>query len=301
MRMKTKYLPYICAAGFLALTACEQEIEIDLPPPKEMVVVDGSIESGEFARVTLTKSMPYFSEIDPNTLSSILITDATVFISDGTLTDTLEFTIDFNAFPPVYYKGTNPLLQGVPGKSYNLTIWTQTDTLTAVTSIPQIVPLDSIFWKPDGDEQDSLGYGWGHLTDPPEIGNIYRLFVKRQDYISYIPAGGRSTMDDRLINGQSTDFNFVRPRQYPSWYPVSDTTSSGGGDERFYFKRGDTISVKFCTIDVASYDFVRTYEIAAGSFGNPFSAPTFVRTNITGGLGGWVGYGVSHHSYVVPE
>jgi hypothetical protein len=245
--------------------------------------------------------MPYFGELSTDNIADVVISDAKVFISDGVLTDTLVFTLDLNTFPPVYYKGTNPLLKGVPGKSYWLTVWALGDTLTAVTTIPQIIALDSLFWKPENGPQDSIGFGWGHLTDPDTLGNIYRLFAKRQGYAGYRPAGNTSTLSDRLFNGQSTDFNFVRPRQQPSWFP--DTSSVDEPDEeRFRFKRGDSIYVKFCTLDPAAYDFIRTYEIAAGSFGNPFASPTFVKTNIQGGgLGGWVGYGVSYHSCYVPE
>lgn len=295
--MKFRYLTYIVAAGFMILVSCEKEIEIDLPAPQEMVVVDGFIETNDFAHVTLTKSIPYFSQIDMASLSSILITDAKVFISDGVLTDTLQFTIDPNSFPPVYYKGTDPLLKGQSGKTYFLTVWTTTDTLTAQTTIPPPVPLDSIYWKPDGD-QDSLGFGWGHIHDPDTLGNNYRLFAKRQGYVTYYPAGNRSTLDDKLFNGQSTDFNYGRPDQSPSW---AQSDSSLQDDERYYFKRGDTIYVKFCTLDIVSFRFVRTYEIASGSFGNPFAAPTFVESNVNGGLGGWVGYGVSFYSYIVPQ
>lgn len=298
--MKNKWYPLIAAAALGTLVSCESIIDIDLPAPEEMVVVDGYIESGDYARVTLTKSMPYFSQIDLTTLQSIVITDATVFISDGLITDTLVFTIDPNSFPPVYYKGTNPALIGASGKTYYLTVWTDTDTLTSLTTIPAPIALDSIFWKPDGTEQDTLGFGWGHLDDPDTLGNIYRLFVKRQDYAYYVPAAGRSTFDDRLFNGQSTDFNFARPDEVP-FYLSPDSVNMEDDPERFYFKRGDTIYAKFCTLDVTSYKYIRTYEIAARSFGNPFSAPTFVRSNINGGLGGWVGYAVTPYMYVVPQ
>lgn len=295
--MKTKI--FYIALFSLILFSCEQEIEIDLPPTKELIVVDGVIESDEFARVTLTKSIPYFEQIDLASLSNILITDAKVFISDGILTDTLQFTIDPSNFPPVYYKGTDPSLKGQVGKTYYLTIWSNGDTLTSSTTIPYKVPLDSIYWKPD-DNQDSLGFGWGHITEPDTLGNFYRLFAKRQGYTAYLPAGNRSAFDDRLANGQSTAFNFVRPDQIPVW-AQSDSIFDSNEDERFYFKRGDTIMVKFASLDAISYKFVRSYEIAATSFGNPFSAPTFVRSNIKGGLGGFVGYGVMYYTYVVPQ
>jgi len=49
--------------------------------------------------------------------------------------------------------------------------------------------------------------------------------------------------------------------------------------------------VRFCSIDRVSYEFIRTFEDAANTSGNPFSNPTTVKGNISGGaVGGWIGY-----------
>jgi glycosyltransferase involved in cell wall biosynthesis len=260
--------------------------------------VDGSIENEDFAMVVVSRSVPYFDEVSTQSLSNVFVLDAVVVVDDGQYSDTLQLVFDPQAFPPVFYRGANPLLKGISGKSYNLTVIADGKTLTARTSIPTPIPLDSLYWKPDA-ANDALGFGWGHFKDPDTIGNIYRIFVKRQGYPFYATIR-RSTSDDRIYNGLSTEFSFFRPDSVPSFLLSDEARES---EDRFYFKRGDTIYMKWATLDRISYEFVNTYEIAATSFRNPFAAPTFIRSNIqgAGGLGGWVGYGVSFHLYVVPK
>src|SRR5687767_11733210 len=96
----------------IPLVSCESEIDIDLPPPETFVVVDGTIESGEYARIAVTKTAPYFETISVATLSGIFINDATVILSDGLISDTLTLTIDPTQFPPIFYQGDNPALIG---------------------------------------------------------------------------------------------------------------------------------------------------------------------------------------------
>lgn len=298
MNKRTIYILLLLTS--LGLMSCEKEIDIDLPPPIQGYVIDGMIESNSHPRITISRNIPYFEEINLNdiqTLADIFVTEAQVYVSDGIITDSLVFTIDQNYFPPVAFVGTNPLLKGEIGKTYYLTAIIGEDTLTSQTTIQALVPLDSIYWKPDGDK-DSLGFGWGWINEPASQTNYYRLFCKRQGYPYYVDGG---TLDDRLINGLSTSFTFRRPRPLPSYLSTDDDNLSTPSEERGYFKRGDTISVKFCTIDLPAYDFIRTYDAAGGSFGNPFSGPTFVKSNITGGFGGFVGYGVTNYTYIVPQ
>ena len=67
-----------------------------------------------------------------------------------------------------------------------------------------------------------------------------------------------------------------------------------------YFGRGDIMSVKFCNIDKAVFDFWRTMEYSYASIGNPFSSPTKVIGNISNGalgyFGGYCGAIRKHHN-----
>ncbi|WP_315816059.1 DUF4249 family protein [Paraflavitalea speifideaquila] len=69
-----------------------------------------------------------------------------------------------------------------------------------------------------------------------------------------------------------------------------------------FFYRGDVVTVKFCNIDKATFDFWRTMEYNYSSIGHPFSSPVKVLNNINGGaLGYFGGYAVQYTTLVIPR
>jgi hypothetical protein len=69
-----------------------------------------------------------------------------------------------------------------------------------------------------------------------------------------------------------------------------------------FFDRGDSIAVKYCNIDKATYDFWRTIEYSYSAIGNPFASPSKVLSNIKGGgLGYFGGYAAQYKTLVVPD
>jgi len=275
----------LALAPFLS---CTKDITIDLPEVEQKIVVEGGIEPGQYPWVILTKSVGYFDPVDSASLAQNIITDATVIVSNGVISDTLDVTFDPNYFIPIVYKGST--LVGQAGGTYTLTVTTPDGkSISSVTTIPQPLPLDSLWFKVETsiNNNDSLGFAWAHMSDPSGFGNGYRWFAKRlgKDAVFVPPLG--SAFDDKFIDGKSFDFAYNRG-SLPGSSAPDDNNS-----ERGYFKLGDTIAVKFCTIGTREVDFFRTYEIEVGNNGNPFAAPGVVRTNIEGGLGVWCGYGVA--------
>ncbi|MGQ3014095.1 MAG: DUF4249 domain-containing protein [Flavobacteriales bacterium] len=283
------YIALLTAGCIVA--SCEKDITVDLPEVEKKVVVDGAIFEGEKAYVALTYSFPFFQDFgnldfnDPAQLSEFLVLDAVVTLSDGVQTETLNLGLDTTKFPPLLYMGNT--ITGQVGNTYTLTVVAKGRTYTAQTTIRPPVALDSLRWLPEPNK-DSLGACRLFFQEPATPGNIYRLFAKRQGYNAYKPVPGNSVIDDQAYNGQYIQFPFSRPE------PVSSAFQSGDFEdpERFFWKKGDTISVLFCTIDVSAYEYIRTLELSAGTSGNPFSNPSTVKSNVTGGaLGGFVGYG----------
>ncbi len=296
---KLFFFPLILfGAGFM-LISCEKDITVDIPQADKKPVVEGSIFQGQFATVGITWSFPFFRPLNsidftnPANLSEFLVLDATVTLSDGFQTEYLTLTIDTSAFPPLLYKGDT--LVGTPGRTYTLQIQFPGYNLSAVTTLPEPIALDSIAFKLEAGE-DSLGFARMYFQDPAAVGNIYRLFSKRPNYARYMPtyAVGNSVIDDQAYNGKYIEFLFGRPDPIDYLFVSDADTAQVWNDEEGYWKLGDTMMVRFCTIDRASYDFIKTMENSAGTSGNPFSNPTTVKSNITGGdaLGGFVGYGV---------
>jgi hypothetical protein len=142
---------------------------------------------------------------------------------------------------------------------------------------------------------DSLGFIYAHLSDPPLVGNCYRwLAMRKKKDQSFLPPPG-SAFNDKFINGQSFDFSYNRGMVPNSTAPDDKNEEAG------YFKKGDTVYVKFCTIDIPSYNFFFQEDVAIYSQGNPFASPSSVPSNVYPqgeALGVWCGYGVSKDTVV---
>jgi hypothetical protein len=283
-----------CMGLFLFLS-CEKTITVDIPDAEIKVVVEGYIEPGKVAQVLLTKSSSYFGKV-PTTeeeLLEMIIMDATVIVSSGTLIDTLSLVYDTTAgfFPPLFYQGHSNTLIGEAGKSYDLKIITDSETVTATTSIPNLIPLDSVWFEVQSVEHPNRGFGWGVLTDPDTLGNCYRIMAKRLGKDSKFVAPYGSPFDDTFINGKSFEFYFSRGLEAGEHVDEHD-------DDIYYFMVGDTVVVRFCTIDKAHLDFWLTAENDIYNQGNPFATPTTLVTNINGGLGVWGGYGAAYDTII---
>jgi hypothetical protein len=288
-------LLYVCVIVFALgmMQACEREIDIELPNAEDLLVVEGSIETGEFPKVLITRNRGFFNEFPTDLttfINEFVVTDAVVTVSDGTNSETLQFTIDPLNYPFVYYTGSN--LKGEIGKSYTLTIVSGSKIITSRTQIPSAVPLDSTWFglNPFNNEEDSLGVSYGQIIDPDTIGNAYRLFAKKNTETAYFPVSGAHFNDD-FTNGQKVVF-FNGQGKRPFF--ASDTFVPSD----FFYKLGDTILLKFCSIGRKEELFFNTLDAATNSNGNPFSSPVIVKSNIEGGLGIWCGYSPAYDTII---
>ena len=295
----------------LFFLSCQKDIEVKLPEAKEKICVEGKIEPGLPPFVILTHNIPYFGTIDLNNLPNLFVHNAIVKISNGTATATMtEYcsqslpdsilpivaaftgvdTASLKSFNYCLYTTFNTALWGSVGVTYDLTIDAEGKSLSSSTSILNPVPLDSVWYKyiKVNASGDSLGYIFAHLTDPAAEDNYYRWLAMREgkDYSFVAPIG--SVFDDKFINGQSFDFGYNRGSV------PNSTAEDDNNEEEGYFKIGDTVIIKYCTIDHASFDFFRQVDVAVYSQGNPFAAPSSVPTNVyprDQALGLWCGYG----------
>ncbi len=291
--MKIKNI--ICFVSILIIAfSCTKDIEIELPETEEKFVVEGWIEQDQYPVVVLTTNTPYFDKFDSTALMDMFITDAKVTVSDGTTTEHLAFTINFqnleNAdWPMVYFVGDT--LKGEIGKTYTLSIEAEGKTLTAFTTIPQIIESDSLWFKVD-EGQDSLGYLWGLYSDDPNTNSYFRFFTKRlgRDNV-YTPTYG-SIVDDKFISGDTLEFSLIRGI---GSYTAADAYDD---EELGYYKIGDTVVFRLTTIDQAHYNFWRTAEQEIMMGQNPFSSPVQIRSNIEGGLGIWGGYAADYDTLI---
>lgn len=304
----------------LVLPSCEKEIVVDLPETDAKLVVEGTIEQGQPPIVILTRTQSYFAPTDLNSIAGIFVKDAVITVSDGTTTTTLQeisseglteeqiqLAAEATGIDPALlasgdisvYSLLDDSFVGQVGRTYTLNVQGDGKSCSAVTTIPNVVPLDSLWWRlalqePD---DDSSGYAWTRITDPDTMGNGYRWMARRfysedPDYTKdsrYIAPLG-SSFNDKYINGLSFDFFAVRGRS-----PFTDNTED---ETAGYFLRGDSVAVKFVSMGLTEADFYITYDNNVASQGDLFSTPSNARTNINGGLGIWAGWAAYYDTLV---
>lgn len=314
----------ILLLSILLFIGCEKEITVEIPDAELQIVVEGNIETNQPPFILLTNSQGYFAPTDINTITNNYVHDAIITIDDGTNNVTLTELCTANLSPELlsivvnatglseeqlivlnlcFYSTFNPDMFGTEGKTYHLDITTGEDHLTSTTKIPHAVPLDSVWFELSG-ESDSLGFAHGFLSDPDTLENIYRWFAKRinkypewsdhagdvKDQSFLAPFG--SINEDEFFNGLSFEF------LYPRGSTFNSSKTDDNNDERGYFKVGDTIVVKEAMLDYGAFQFFYGLESQLANSGSPFATPTDVPSNIDGGLGVFVGYGVHYDTII---
>lgn len=279
-----KSIVAISLLGFMISSGCV-EPNFEVENYESEIVVDGWIEQGKFCQVLLTLSAPYFSEIDSISLRNYALTKAKVTLSDGEKSEILTLKPNSNYFPPYLYISTE--MKGEVGKTYKLTVEYSRVTAYATTTIPNPVKLDSVWFALDTN-QDSLGFIWVKFTDNVSTKDYYRTLTKIQHIDArYIP-NYISNYNDEYFNGQKIEISLYKGNK-----------SSVENKDEFHYTIGDTISLKFCSIDKISYDFWYTFQKELMSTGNPFaSTNSRVNTNVTNGLGVWCGYGSTYYQII---
>ncbi len=291
-------------SAFFAMFSCVDDITLDFPAYEPKIVVEGTIEQGDVARVFLSHSQGYFDSVGsdsveveisgftimlPEFLAKTLVLDAQVTVSNGIITDTLQLGINQYVFPYLTYTGSSII--GEPGGVYTLKIEAEGKVLNSITTIPNPVPIDSLWFKPRNEQEDSIGYIYGFFSDPADETNYYRFFTKSLGRDSNWVHPFNSVIPDRNFNGKEDQLFMV--------YHGDNHLEDPNDRERFYFKIGETVLIKLCTIDYDQFRFWNSFQQNAGGGGNPFASPVPTETNIEGGLGTWGGYGVSISEYTV--
>lgn len=292
LRLLFSFLLVVLVAG------CDKPVEFELDEVSPKLVVEATIENGQPPLVYLSKSLGYFSTIDPATLANNFVRNADVFVSNGTLTHKLkEYSVPVGGGFFFYYYSVDPAspstaFVGELSKNYSLRIVAEGKEYTAVTRIPDTTRrIDSVFWKPApaGNPPEKVAV-MVRAYDRPGFGDYVRYYTKQNSDLFY--PGIASVFDDQVIDGTSYEVQVERgiPR-------------NGSVPENYsFFDRGDTVTLKLSNIDKATYDFWRTMEFTYASVGNPFSSPTKVLSNIKGGgLGYFGGYASQYRTIIIPR
>ncbi|MDD2205383.1 MAG: DUF4249 family protein [Bacteroidales bacterium] len=278
------------------ITSCSQEIAIDTGEYTKRPVIEGYIENGSSPWVCLTYNQAFFTEINldfttpegMSLLTELFITDATVFVSDGSTVDTLQFMIDpailegNYVWPPVKYQGNK--IVGQVGGTYNLTVIIDDETYTAYTTITTPVIPDSIWLEYDKANEK---YCWIHamIQDNAATADYYNCFAKRLGRDNYFSECSNCLWDDTYFNGMA--FEAIAYRGSSSLFSM-DTVNAA--DDKFgAFTVGDTVQLKVVTMDEESFRFWQS-----------LLNSSVVHSNIDGdAIGVWCGYGAYYTEPVI--
>lgn len=298
--MKTRIIKFAGISHLFVLlalctTGCEKAIDVKLPDYQPKLVIEGTIENERPAMVILSKSIPYFSEIDIDYLKdSVFITDANVTIASDN-GETEQLTCQYCNDSPLYFAYVSNHLVGRENSSYTLTVEYAGNTYTATTTIPRAFKPDSI-WFDNSLEllNDSMRTIRLLLTDDPAENNFYGFSVKvkspkLQDrlWVHCMPIA----FGDMAFNGLT--FNYEITRAGVSAFLMPEMSPETQHEYyRMTFRPGDTVYVKHSLMDYNTYRFMITGGTDAVFGSNPFLNPAPVIGNIKGKdvLGCWCGF-----------
>lgn len=274
-----KFFIYISAAVLL-LTSCEKYIDFDTEVTEPKLVVNGVINPDSAFDIHISRSL---SVIDNADLT--IVEDATVTILDqnGAIYEILAYEYDG------HYKG---VLSPVHDEAYSIEVSApEYETVTASTAIPSLVDLSNVDTL---GVEDVNGYEELELTitfqDIPNESNYYMLEVYAADIV-----GGQIYLNPMYIRSDDVALGL---EDYTDQVVFSDELFDG--DERtvvIYVEDtrawDDFIEVRMTSITQELERYVRSHTAYERNFGNPFSQPVQVFSNIEGGFGIFTGYQVS--------
>ena len=281
------------------IAGCEKSINIQPALTENLLVVDGNIENGQPPVIFLSTSINYFSTINPQVLAGTVVNNAVVTLTDGIKTHRLKaYIIPIGGGYSLAYYSNDPAspstaIIGERGKTYSLKIEWNNATYNSVTTIPASnKTIDSLWWVKAPSQTDTARVTvMGRITDPVGYGDYIRYFTKVNDSM-FLP-GLNSVYDDQITDGTTYELPINKGinRNNPP-----DFENYG------FFRRGDSVTIKFCNIDRATFNFWRTLEFSYSSVGNPFSSPTKVLGNVSNGaLGAFCGYFVRYKTIIIPK
>jgi Domain of unknown function (DUF4249) len=300
----------------LLLISCETEFTPTDIQQEADIVVEGYIEASDRALppyVILTRSANFFREFDPNKLEQYLVRNALVTITDGKTIDTLpQFCL--NSLTPQQKQLVSGLLgfnsdsiggadlcvyinpfgkiQPKQGGTYTLSITADGKKITSTTTIPKHVALDSLRFIPTPNNViDSMVQLRGYVTDPKGVKNFYRNAISSEG--GTFRSSTNSAVNDNFFDGKPS---FEFPLSKPSLPNQENFNFETAG----LYKRGEKVTVKYMSIDEATFNFWETAAQSAQNQG-PFSTYTRIKSNVKGGLGVWMGVSASYYDIQAPK
>lgn len=254
---KSRFLLLFIPLLLVVFFACEDVINIDLKDVEPQIVIEGTITDQPAAcMVKISKTGDYF---EPSTFPAV--SGAIVKIMD----DAGNSETLFEPETGIYISDS---LQGIPGRTYTLTVIAEGKEYTANSVMPHSLHLDSLSY-----EYQSGGFGADkkegyklhcYFIDPAGIDNYCRFKVYKNEEL----VKGFFLYHDKYTDGNRIDFSHL-------------------GE---LFDLNDTLRVELLTVNEATYDYLSTLEKVSG-IGNqgPSATPANPNTNLSNDALGYFG------------
>jgi hypothetical protein len=236
-----RILSILSVASLFALGSCQKVIDIDLNSADPKLVIECLLtDTSGPCKVSLTRTVDYFDGGNSPGVSG-----ATVVLSDNAgNTEQLS-----EATPGNYFATT---IQGVPGRTYTLSVTVDGTTYTSQSTMQQPVPIDTIFaeYYPP-----LFGADGGYVTtapvqDPAGVANFYRqrIFING---VLQDTAGTYFIADDQFSDGRYVQFPL---------FPV-------------IAQLGDTVTVQMWLLEEKAYRYIEALSLISGGTDPSQAAP----------------------------
>lgn len=251
----------------------------DYPKEEQKLVVEGWIENGEFPVVLVSLS----GNIDNNgdKIADFVVRWAKVTVSDGDNTYILMGKPDKNYFPPYIYTCFD--FRGEAGKTYTLEVKYNDMKARAVTAIPEPVRIDSL--EVDKVAGNDTLYSVNVIFSPKMSDKKY-FRLRYREYCT----------ENRFFPSFLGTFQTGADSSFPLTIPLYRAKRKTIDDYVPYFPKGSVIEVRLGHISEESYNIWCDYDNIVNFGSNVFfKQQTDMHTNIQGGYGYWIGYGINKH------
>ena len=255
-----------------------------IPHSPQQIVVEGWIEDGKAPVVMVTTTVPVSTEKQElSSLEKNVVRWATVSVSDGEKEVFLTGRRNDDYFPPYIY--TTAMLTGQPGKKYRLNVKYSGMRVMSETTIPQSHHLEYLRAEKSGDDNYVLVAG---LEDREQSKDYYKFFVRVDGRDSIYISSFLGLVDEAILSEGVNDIQIFNTFK-PSSLDVEN-------EAEMYFKKGDKVGVRLCNMDQRVYEYWEDFDDVSSLSLNPFfPVMKKIRSNISGGLGYWAGYGSSYY------
>ncbi len=253
--------------------SCNKEPKQEAP-----VVVEGWIENGRPPVVMLHQAIGLHEggDIGARMVEKLIIWGK---VSLKSLDTTVVLTGQLDDNYLLHYRYSTPYMMGQSGREYDIEVETRGQKVYAHTTVPSVVPIDSVVVKADQEPFVNVTAYW---TDPGTENDYYVLFYRFRGQVEYVACRLGTISDLSAENGVMRTFVYKNP-----------ASLIGTQGEKMWFKRDDTVTLKLAHVDSAGYQFWQSFQNAVSSRIPVFntSPSNVLKSNIMGGFGYWCGMG----------